>query len=1061
MRIERPVEDEEEKSVPALESPDPALEILSSARKKFETEKKRGLNNIKEIHDQSSLIEQIKLLEQLKYPSPLYECRSFKLGEHQSVLYVKCSGPIDELSVNEVEHTNRHSLLIRKLSIIGGMMQFAGEEGYIDVSIKDKLIEIANAEIQAFKQNVQPGILGQLGNTIRNFFVPSPMWEGGKGIATFSRNLSRLARETNKNPAAINLGDPLPLLKRNYSKADNKAISQVRNAEKFFLGEMLAGQILINETPMGGDHKKRSYFQMNIPVDNVLTDAQKREYLRIHVKHDQPEWFKDLKLEQQNYFLKQVPKNFADSWESFRLFQTSAMQNIPGKKNIRTNYVYEQLGDPPAGNYNLVTRSIKSATPVPYEMGSEPEKQQQTVNNIFQELEVAKQYLHSSKWANIFARMKPENRPKPLVFFHSLLADNIIESVDDTALVKAQTEAMQVVQCIIADPEKKLRDAEEKIAEFMLNNPSSTIPGELSQARIKAAEVKKKYAYAHQQLPPEFKNLNIIYGNDSVNFYRWFMERNQNAPRAYYPLSQLGHEESWEHVDQVIAEADKFIAAIDEYNSHSGYGLNDEQRESLSLIENARLILLDLRNLPTTFNRNRSAFKSAYLSILVEAMDGIVLSNCKSGKDRTNFDEIYHLNMRNYFSDNEQPHLPDYDAKKESRNKFIKIFKTLFNTKMQQQAASFNSLGSDGLKNSSRVLCFDVQRSLRSAHDSSNERSNTNKPGDFPYSESLEKQLIRNQYKDAEKNKKSLSPKITTNGILRTLARSVGAKIDRHYTEYQAKQENSPGIPDIHRVVISEKKSELGLFKRTSETIQDFFLNKLKRLFQSSSAPVPDFSAHGGSRTLKQGEFAINYITTYADAPYKAKPYFVEQVNKDNIYQLTMHQLPDKINKAIILSDAFKLCHARKKFTKTEVKALKAACKKIKFVDFAIDISELSTEEINVIQSMKFRNPDSRKILDHPDIFQKLEEIYLAKCTIVDEHGRKPTTAYRDLVELEYKVFEKGKKTDEILILPDSPRDQIHQIARIDYCNEKKIPYELNGRSYNVSPALHSNIPLE
>ena len=132
---------------------------------------------------------------------------------------------------------------------------------------------------------------------------------------------------------------------------------------------------------------------------------------------------------------------------------------------------------------------------------------------------------------------------------------------------------------------------------------------------------------------------------------------------------------------------------------------------------------------------NFPAMKAALSEILVEAMGGAVSTNCKSGKDRTGFDELYRSSMLLYFK--KYGKLPSvYDPKndpkndsKNNRKNFVDIFVQLFNTMKTQEGAATNTPGSFGLKDSAQMLCSDIVMALGDSYKNSNKRADLNKAG--------------------------------------------------------------------------------------------------------------------------------------------------------------------------------------------------------------------------------------------------------------------------------------------------------------------------------------------
>ncbi|MCW5583328.1 MAG: hypothetical protein KIT56_05510 [Gammaproteobacteria bacterium] len=284
--------------------------------------------------------------------------------------------------------------------------------------------------------------------------------------------------------------------------------------------------------------------------------------------------------------------------------------------------------------------------------------------------------------------------------------------------IKEQTSftAKQILDDLTKKAEKNLHemwgeDIGIKPLVFIQSLLSDTLGGSIDN-KLTAKQMK-----AILSIKNEYKGIELIAGNEPVNILRIFAIQDKKR---------------WEYVNQVIEYSNKFVAAI---NSRHG-SLTEKQKNRLDLIQAARIELEKLqsskgkhRKLMITEGRNFEAYKAAYLSILVEAMGGIVSTNCKSGKDRTGIDEIYRHAMILYFE--EKKKLPSFTDTGEDRQRFTEIFTHLFNTMKAQEAASANTPGSFGLKDSAKMICGDIASALGKTYKASNERAAMNKPQVF------------------------------------------------------------------------------------------------------------------------------------------------------------------------------------------------------------------------------------------------------------------------------------------------------------------------------------------
>jgi hypothetical protein len=239
------------------------------------------------------------------------------------------------------------------------------------------------------------------------------------------------------------------------------------------------------------------------------------------------------------------------------------------------------------------------------------------------------------------------------------------------------------------------------------------VDNHLVNTQIKAAnKIKENLNYSH---------LTIMASNDPVNAFRFLAATNSTK--------------RWASANLILKTAQSFIA--------SNKAPSIEQQCNHSLIVAASK---ELKKLKSPFfmqpQRNKQAFKAAYMEILVEAMGGVVSINCKSGKDRTGWIEIYKTAMLIYFDRYNK--LPRYNDKKTERQQFVHIFVTLFHSMKTQEEAGANTLGSFGMKDNAinRVLCRDIARALGNSYTQSNKRAAWNKPKLFKKSEQQEEKKL-------------------------------------------------------------------------------------------------------------------------------------------------------------------------------------------------------------------------------------------------------------------------------------------------------------------------------
>ncbi len=238
-------------------------------------------------------------------------------------------------------------------------------------------------------------------------------------------------------------------------------------------------------------------------------------------------------------------------------------------------------------------------------------------------------------------------------------------------------------------------------------------------------------AVNNMKTDPKYNGTEIISGNDPLNILRHF------TPESGLLSEFVGR---WKHTSQVMNSAKTMIDFL-EVKKKEGT-LSSPQISRLALMQEAYQQLHHLRNdmrFPR-FDRNFAAFKSAYTSILIESMGGIVSTNCKSGKDRTGLEELYRHAMLVYYDKHKK--LPSYDESSKEHEKFINIFVSLYNSLKIQEAAAANTPGSFGIKDTARVLCRDIVSKLGLIYKSFNEFANYNKPPSYRADEQLQEKEI-------------------------------------------------------------------------------------------------------------------------------------------------------------------------------------------------------------------------------------------------------------------------------------------------------------------------------
>ncbi|HVE44219.1 MAG TPA: hypothetical protein VNC84_03680 [Gammaproteobacteria bacterium] len=620
--------------------------------------KNRDLPNLlPENQDKETLLENIKnamhVCEKLKYTNPPYASQQIQItldNKEVSVLHVRYNATkdTDALRKSQLDRTAAIALHLRKLSIIGGILNLSS----VDQEKTKHLIELANAiiaEIREYNVTVEYPTLKNPKKTFDDFIT--------------NDLLSIMKQDAG---AGVGSGD-------NATKSDDQILNEIRKMEKYFVADLNAERILMQEFQMDstghGKEISENYIQIEIPYGNRLTAAQREEYFKIH-GDNKPKWFNTLTEWEKDWLIERVPRqNVADNiaWENFeKIFQSSAMQNLPGLKNARMDYL---LVEPVAGQETppiLLSRSAKSASPVPYEVRDQEERERLTALNIEQQMEVLAQSVPPSQTGTL---------NKPTVLFHSLLAD---------ATIKAATKA-----------DKKLID------------------GQSSAIRTIGETHTEQY--------------DIYAVNNHVNIFRKISE----------------HQGQAEVHEKIKAKIHLKLAALAQHNDTASQKTRDLINNALAKFN--RLQQPDKNPLSKikTSGRNKQAFEAAYLDILAEQSDGIVASNCKSGKDRTGVHGLYVSAFYIYF--NRYGKFPDYFDDKEDRKKFVEIMVQLHRSMKMQESAAANTPGSFGIKDKDHLLigtdiiCGDIADALGLSYRYSSRMASLNKPHTFERLEAEEK----------------------------------------------------------------------------------------------------------------------------------------------------------------------------------------------------------------------------------------------------------------------------------------------------------------------------------
>jgi hypothetical protein len=277
--------------------------------------------------------------ENKKYPDPPYSYSRVENNNSATVIKVVYNG--NELTSDQLKIMSTNSVMVRKLNILAGVLNamdfsenFLGRDSIQKISIVQHLLVMTN-------------VLEE--KTEAEIFVKE-------------------VKETdNVNDYIEQLAD---IIKKNTSENREDIIRKIRNAERYFVAENNKNRVLNFQSTIDGHH----VIQRDIPLNNKLTDEQREEFLKIHLTDpaNQPHWFNKLSNWEKDWLRMMVPEDRDDKkWLHFEgIFQSSAMQHIPGIKNARYHELYL--------DGQLLSKSFNTSTMVAYEMGKTKDTKENT-----------------------------------------------------------------------------------------------------------------------------------------------------------------------------------------------------------------------------------------------------------------------------------------------------------------------------------------------------------------------------------------------------------------------------------------------------------------------------------------------------------------------------------------------------------------------------------------------------------------------------------------------------------------------------------------------------------
>ncbi|MDX1901470.1 MAG: hypothetical protein SFW66_05640 [Gammaproteobacteria bacterium] len=654
---------------------------------------------VKEINVKNAkkyVIEKMHVFDMQKYPEPPYQYERYETIDRKPVIYIKYD-PAEDPSLKYHKDENGHwvdthgnqpsdaelkdnkknikknlvikkinALAVRKLTVIGGILTGL-ETGFLDVNdaynkhdyLTQKLLQLAE---EIFPDDGEANISPE--EAMQKFYARVVDIIANADVTDMPAHsiMSKLCN-TKKNPEV-------------YFSGEYKPTNEILVVETTGFGADLNGHVA-------------NKIQVDIQPENNITIDLFNEYQKIFAENenDRPAWFNVLPpweqklLRQKLEAIRTAPVSALGQIELTDAQKTAWQQQtelshhskscsnarIPGISNFRESLVYEyDPGNP--DDKRLSSHSYKSGIPLCYEMPGQGTTRQDnakfTMKKVLGCLQKASQKIEESKeesWEGAFrADLLPAEKLRPIIYVGALLSDVWFFSNPDLSYVRQERDAF-------------------------------------------AATVDELKDEDHE----------YIFNNEPMNFIRSLTEH--VAHEVTVGERQRYINSRWQETDRLLAYAHHFTQTLKD-----DVDLTPQQQRKKRLIDCAVEQLENMRNLSITggypfcyFGRNYPAFKSAYDAILVEAMGGVVLTHCKSGKDRTGEEEVYRLAMLEYFRLHNT--LPSYTDPQLQRDEFISIYKTIFKNMKIEEVANGNTPGAFGIKDIpglTSIICADIREAL-------------------------------------------------------------------------------------------------------------------------------------------------------------------------------------------------------------------------------------------------------------------------------------------------------------------------------------------------------------
>ncbi|CDZ78837.1 hypothetical protein BN59_03151 [Legionella massiliensis] len=605
----------------------------------FRRYRKEDLTKILSATTSQALLIQIEqrmqVLEQLKHPEPNWTYSRLDPQKPGEKVVIKIEYNDEAKPTSRIKtDKKRYSLATRKLSVIAGVLTLL-DQGLVTDNQEDK------QKIREYLTRLSNNIISDANTT--------------KGLDDVNKSMDNFVKGLNKQVAKL-------------AKTDVKnVVGPIREAERYFVAQHNQNKVLAVIT-----HRKdgSKVVQVDNNFNHELTERQKQEYLRIHSTDNKPQWFTNLHRAEQAWYLARIPQTLgAPEWANFeKLFKSSAMQHTPGLANARVNYL---IAESETGSLEIQSASMKSGTPVTYEM-QQGDRELQTVLNTLQEIEKLEQladHNFDKVWGDFFTDNELD-RPQRLILIQSLLSNSV-----EVATIK------------VSKADEALIEAQRQAVNYVVDH------GLVSSSSI------------------------VLHHNNATNSFRHGegKEAGKQAERELAALRGIGMQFLARVVGHFTEGAS--VNVLDPLMKGSK-AISDAQMEqitnyidSLKLTEAQKLNLRILVNTENQFrkvaktstktvgsdSRNQEEYIIALKKMFVEAMGGATKNNCKSGKDRTGQSEEYQhaLCIVTHDLDGE---VIAYDEKGATRKEFCETAALLNCTMKIQEAAAANTPGSVGTK---------------------------------------------------------------------------------------------------------------------------------------------------------------------------------------------------------------------------------------------------------------------------------------------------------------------------------------------------------------------------